>query len=316
MKQVCQRTNLTERTVRYYVERGLISPRTETQRGRRYIFFSERDVENLLLIAELRKLLFSIEDIVEILNSPSMISEIIERHYESLDDETKKNQDILAALDQIDAGKIRDAKDLVESLKWISGGYRLPLGDIEPDFGRHDFETEEEKSSLAREAWGDVFGLREKRKRRLKQISILAGVMIIIFFGVFTYSQKTNMRITTITWIPSIEFLDKAIDEDGNYVVDFKVVEPWFEDDELEGIILRSKFTSDISGSVLHNSIITEIEYAMISLRAEMRMKTAKELGVLIEDKSIPELDMGKILGDEKLSKMYTTISNIQGDIN
>ncbi|WP_020620662.1 MerR family transcriptional regulator [Paenibacillus daejeonensis] len=70
MKDVCKKTQLTERTVRYYVERELISPASEVAGGRTYLSFTEQDVEQLLAIAELRKLEFGIEEIIRMQHSP------------------------------------------------------------------------------------------------------------------------------------------------------------------------------------------------------------------------------------------------------
>ena len=44
MREVCLRTGLTERTVRFYVEQGLLSPAREPRNGRTYLTFSEADV--------------------------------------------------------------------------------------------------------------------------------------------------------------------------------------------------------------------------------------------------------------------------------
>ena len=47
MKEICEKTGLTERAVRLYCERGLLSPDTYTQNEREYLVFSERDEKAL-----------------------------------------------------------------------------------------------------------------------------------------------------------------------------------------------------------------------------------------------------------------------------
>ena len=47
IKEVCERTGLTERTVRFYMQKGLIAPKGEWRNGREYSEFSETDVEML-----------------------------------------------------------------------------------------------------------------------------------------------------------------------------------------------------------------------------------------------------------------------------
>ena len=54
MREVCARTGLTDRTVRYWTEQGLLNPCREEQNGRLYFRFSEEDVAALERIALLK----------------------------------------------------------------------------------------------------------------------------------------------------------------------------------------------------------------------------------------------------------------------
>ena len=60
MREVCARTGLTDRTVRYWTEQGLLNPFREEQNGRLYFRFTEEDVAALERIALLRQAGFSI----------------------------------------------------------------------------------------------------------------------------------------------------------------------------------------------------------------------------------------------------------------
>ena len=42
IKDVCRRTGLTERTVRFYIEKELLSPEKTWRNGREYLNFSEK----------------------------------------------------------------------------------------------------------------------------------------------------------------------------------------------------------------------------------------------------------------------------------
>ncbi len=53
MKQVCQLTGLTERTIRFYVEKELCAPETRWMDQRKYYDFSKENVEELRQAAEL-----------------------------------------------------------------------------------------------------------------------------------------------------------------------------------------------------------------------------------------------------------------------
>ena len=63
MKEVTEQTGLTERTVRYYMEKGLIAPHGQWRNGREYTEFDEADIARLKAVATLRELGFSVEAI-------------------------------------------------------------------------------------------------------------------------------------------------------------------------------------------------------------------------------------------------------------
>ena len=78
IKEVCAKTGLTDRTVRFYIEEGLIFPAyTENYLGRKAFDFSESDVEALRDIAVLREFDFSVEEIRRLLNDPESSGEVI-----------------------------------------------------------------------------------------------------------------------------------------------------------------------------------------------------------------------------------------------
>lgn len=53
MKEVTEQTGLTERTVRYYMEKGLIAPHGQWRNGREYTEFDETDIARLKAVATL-----------------------------------------------------------------------------------------------------------------------------------------------------------------------------------------------------------------------------------------------------------------------
>lgn len=72
IKAVCERTGLTDRTVRYYIEEGLISPAfTENYLGRKSFDFTEDNISELNDIAVLRSFDFSIDEIKQMLEDSS-----------------------------------------------------------------------------------------------------------------------------------------------------------------------------------------------------------------------------------------------------
>ncbi len=78
IKEVSEKTNLTERAIRLYIEEGLIAPSVnESYSGRRNIDFFPEDVERLKSISVLRKAEFSISEIKLLQSQPEKSKEIL-----------------------------------------------------------------------------------------------------------------------------------------------------------------------------------------------------------------------------------------------
>lgn len=72
MKDMIERTGLTDRAVRLYIEEGLLTPRQESSySGRRSFEFSEEDAQQLETISTLRRAGFSVAAIREMLMTPT-----------------------------------------------------------------------------------------------------------------------------------------------------------------------------------------------------------------------------------------------------
>ena len=112
MKAVCEKTGLTDRAARYYIEEGLIDPKyTENYIGRRAYDFSEEDVAVLKDIIVLRKYGFSVAEIRQMQTAPDSILVIVEalrdRKRETIAEE-KALLDVLLAADIEKSFCIRD----------------------------------------------------------------------------------------------------------------------------------------------------------------------------------------------------------------
>ena len=117
IKQVCEKTGLTDRAVRYYIEEGLISPRyTENYLGRKTFDFSELNIRELQDIATLRDFAFSIEEICEMLahpeNSQAVIDAVRARTAEKLGEEKRR----LEALSLLDREQVYTVSELAKAL--------------------------------------------------------------------------------------------------------------------------------------------------------------------------------------------------------
>ena len=99
MKEVIEKTGLTDRAVRLYIDEGLAVPNIEeSYSGRKSIDFSESDVERLKNVALLRKAGFSIADIKSLVDDNSTTKDIIEKFIEQTENNIAHETEIVEKL--------------------------------------------------------------------------------------------------------------------------------------------------------------------------------------------------------------------------
>ena len=84
IKEVMTATGLTEKTIRYYEERALITPETYRQNGRTYHEYSKEDVAALKHIVSLRQAQFTLEEIRRMQQDAGTIPEILSDHHKRI----------------------------------------------------------------------------------------------------------------------------------------------------------------------------------------------------------------------------------------
>lgn len=130
IKDVCNLTGLTSRTIRVYIDECLIKPEyTENYLGRRAFNFSENDVATLKNIAILRKFGFSIPEILKIQeseeNSIEIISNLCQRKRKTIADE----QNALMHLIKLNDSQSHSIEEIAETLNDIVCDYPIPAQD-------------------------------------------------------------------------------------------------------------------------------------------------------------------------------------------
>ncbi len=117
MKEVCEKTGLTDRTVRYYIDADLIHPDyTENYLGRKTFRFSDVDVAQLKDIATLRAFEFSIDQIHTLLLFPESSPRIIKEVREQTESALVENEKKLGALSSLDVGRSYTVSELAHEL--------------------------------------------------------------------------------------------------------------------------------------------------------------------------------------------------------
>ena len=131
IKTVTEKTGLTDRAIRLYIDNGLIAPDiSENHAGRKNIEFSDRDVSLLNKIALLRKAGFSITDIKTLLSDETQARSVVDSFIESADKEIENKAEIVARLKSIDADKIINADTVCEALSASVSCVKVPDEDM------------------------------------------------------------------------------------------------------------------------------------------------------------------------------------------
>lgn len=117
MKEVCSKTGLSDKTIRYYIRSGLIFPKyNENYTGRKNFDFSEKDIERLNQVVVLRKYHFSVSSIKTMLDDKQSVNAVVKTHIENMREENQNSLQLLSALDTIRNNDFSDAADLCMAL--------------------------------------------------------------------------------------------------------------------------------------------------------------------------------------------------------
>lgn len=171
MKEVLEKTGLTDRAVRLYIDEGLALPSIEeSYSGRKSIDFSESDVERLKNVALLRKAGFSIADIKSMVDDNSTAKDIIEKFIE----QTENN--------------IAHETKIVEKLKGISFNEEVTIETICSSLSETVEEKEVPKEDLKSIFWKKV----ENNPFKAAGITglIVTGVVYILTFLIWLSENK------------------------------------------------------------------------------------------------------------------------------
>lgn len=133
IQEVCKKTGLTKRTIRFYIEKGLLSPKFVTKSGKDYREYSEKDIQNLICVGDLRKLRFTSNDIKHMQISSKNIKDILVHHLETIKEDIVDQKMIINALQKIQNDSFDTIEDLSHKLKTISLLMKLPQTDLEPE---------------------------------------------------------------------------------------------------------------------------------------------------------------------------------------
>lgn len=133
LKEVCESTGLSRKTVRLYEEKGLLVPQMERRNGRDYREYTQADVDALREIATLRRAWFTMDEIARMQQNPETIGEIFPQYLQWLEKQKTTLESLLKAAKDVDPSKIQSVSELSEKMREAET-MPLPAADIEPRF--------------------------------------------------------------------------------------------------------------------------------------------------------------------------------------
>ena len=130
MKDAIEKTQLTDRAIRLYIENGLVSPScSENYAGRKNIEFSESDVEALKNVATLRKAGFSISEIKLMGSGQVPCRETLEEFIEKTSERIESDKAVIEKLEAVVMSEDLSIETICESLNAVTEEKSVPQED-------------------------------------------------------------------------------------------------------------------------------------------------------------------------------------------
>ena len=174
IRKVCEKTSLSERTIRFYIEKGLISPSSYELNDRTYYDYEDKDLREIEQIATLRKIGFSISSLLAMKNDPQQIDDTVEMHRNAMEENAKQQADALNALRKTVEKRYSSLEELTETLTKDASGMELPKFDVWSNFAQFDEETREEREN----AYQDFLHRQSRRKRMSRALKPLRALLL------------------------------------------------------------------------------------------------------------------------------------------
>ena len=134
LKEVCDRTGLTKRTVRFYEEKELLVPQKTYKNGREYREYSEEDIARLEDIATLRRARFTIQEIKRMDSQPEEIPDVFVTYREGLYQQQRELASLIRAAEAVKPEELTSTRQLIEMMGKATEELPLPAIDIKPHF--------------------------------------------------------------------------------------------------------------------------------------------------------------------------------------
>ncbi len=184
IKEAAARTNLSEKAIRFYEAKHLITPQTRQLNGRHFREYTEENVRDLLMIAALRRAYFSIGQIQEMLADERRCAAVFEEYRTEQTALYREMTPLVSRLESVDGASITSLEALVKA---IDGADEEAPKPRELHFHRHEDISDEEKNAMYRA----FLKHQRRRDRRDAVLSRVGGALkwlllsACVLFGIF-----------------------------------------------------------------------------------------------------------------------------------
>ena len=182
MKKACEATNLTERAIRLYIAKGLITPNQKDG----LIDFTPEDIQHLRDIALLRQMDFTMEQIGGMIANAEDIPAILAARREAAQAGSAHEGAVFAALSNLNDVSLTDLHALADSIRARSMSPTL-------NFSQFDEITEEERCRASAAASKEV-ERQQKRQQHLRHLIIAGGILLVVMIGTFIFLTRTCIK--------------------------------------------------------------------------------------------------------------------------
>ena len=291
INEACKRTGLSERAIRFYVEKGLIKPKSQIINGRTTIEYSEADIELLRDIATLRNAEFSIADILAMQSSEENVRRIIQKHCVELEQEQVLREEL-----------IRELKEISKRQHIFWRKLSSILSQKEDDYQWQGMRVAEEESE-AIESDKKNFG---NGIKRIGKWGVLIFFIVLVIF-VFTYNKHNNKILTSYFTIDEV-VVEQKWTRNEDYYVSVYSMRP---DSDVEEYF-KSPRTMQTGAREYYEAMqITGEAYDTFEIRVEIPYADAREEGILDKDGKIV---IEKALGIDRVVRDYCFIERIDNN--
>lgn len=310
IKEVCTRTGLTKRAVRFYEEKGLITPAAAPNDYRE---FSDEDLNRLQLIAKLRALRMPVEQIGQLLANLEQAPEILAAHRCWLEEEGRQQARFSCLLAKLSSARPQTPQQLLAELERAGMEEKTAVSpDQQPDFARFEAFTAEEKAALSRQAKSNLALL--ERKRRRVALSLLLLLLCGLLAGWWLWREDQphysvssvygiDIRFTAFPW--------EQLGEHSRQIAEFEL-----NHNPVTGkpgpFAARLPFANRTTAQLLSDSLLPGQQYAGFSVDVILSRREAKREGMLDgQGKLLTEKALERFWSDPEFALQYGSITAV-----